>query len=93
MKPFDVLPLDAEDDGEVIDFSLVHADDAWIEDLGSVEGPDPWVIRRDELAEVLLSWRRDVDAVPIPDLMSQKQAVAVVEAAGAAWVAQQMGCA
>lgn len=73
----------------LIDFSLVHADDAWLKTLGSVEGPDPWVIRRDELARVLLAWRRDVDAEPIGGLIEQDEAVAVVQEAATAWAARR----
>lgn len=45
------------------DFALVHADDALLDALGAaVVMVDP----SDDLALLLLAWRQDVDAEPIP---------------------------
>lgn len=67
---------------EAIDFSLVHADDAFLDALGSARPrvPEP---RGDDdrLAELLLSWRRDVDSEPIGELVDGKLAVMTVNAA------------
>lgn len=69
------------DPADQIDFSLVHADDAFLDALGAAE-PDPTgEFADDRLAELLLSWRRDVDAEPITDLVEPKLAVDTVQAA------------
>jgi hypothetical protein len=75
------MRLELDWDDESLDFSLVHADDALVDQLGSVEGPDPWVTRRDRLAQVLLVWRLDVDAEPIGDLTIAEMKRAREEAA------------
>lgn len=60
-----------------VDFLNVYADDEYLDDLGGVEEPEPL----DELAELLLSWRYAVDAVPIGELVETQLAVAIVWAA------------
>ncbi|MGH3864335.1 anti-sigma-D factor RsdA [Actinokineospora sp.] len=73
-------------DDDAIDFSLVHADDAFLDALGGAirgEVPDETSVRDDELAALLSSWRDDVDAEPIKELVDTKYAVATVIAAKA----------
>jgi hypothetical protein len=64
-----------------IDFSLVHADDEFLDALGSPDRSRDFA--DDRLAELLLSWRHDVDAEPIGELVEPKLAVATVRAARA----------
>ncbi|MBC6446282.1 anti-sigma-D factor RsdA [Actinokineospora xionganensis] len=81
----DASDLDSELD-DAIDFSLVHADDAFLDALGAAirgETPDETSVRDDELAALLSSWRDDVDAEPIRELVDTKYAVATVIAAKA----------
>lgn len=49
----------------VVDFAAVHADDAYLDELGSAEPVEP----TDALAALLLAWRSAVDAVPIPEVL------------------------
>jgi hypothetical protein len=71
------------DTEEAIDFSLVHADDEFLDALGAAQ-PDPdGTFADDRLAALLLSWRHDVDAEPIRNLVEPKLAVATVRAARA----------
>ncbi|WP_436492327.1 anti-sigma-D factor RsdA [Actinokineospora sp. HUAS TT18] len=77
-------PSDLDDDA--VDFSRVHADDAFLDALGAaVRGES--AVRPDsqdaELAALLSSWRDDVDAAPIGELVDTKYAVATVFAAKA----------
>lgn len=77
-------PSDLDDDA--IDISLVHADDAFLDALGAAirgEIPDENSVRDDELAALLSSWRDDVDAEPIKELVDAKYAVATVISARA----------
>jgi hypothetical protein len=68
-------------DDEAIDFSRVHADDAFLDALGATK-PDPdGTFADDRLAKLLLAWRNDVDSEPITDLVDPKLAVATVRAA------------
>lgn len=59
---------------EFVDFSLVHADDAYLDDIGGAEPDEPI----DELAALLLSWRTTVDAEPIHELVETQLAIAIV---------------
>lgn len=82
--PFGLDPSDLDDDA--IDFSLVHADDAFLDALGAAirgETPVESDVRDDELAALLSSWRDDVDAEPIKELVDTKYAVATVISARA----------
>lgn len=63
-----------------IDFSKVHADDAFLDALGAAR-PDEDGFADDKLAALLLSWRHDVDEEPIHELVDPKLAVATVQAA------------
>lgn len=61
------------------DLALVHADDEYLDllgglDLDSDDSPD-------ELASLLMAWRKDVDAEPIGELVDEKLAVVTVQAA------------
>lgn len=75
--------LDAPDQfDDAIDFSLVHADDAFLDALGAAHAERNGSFADDRLAELLLAWRNDVDAEPITeDLVDPKLAVATVQAA------------
>jgi hypothetical protein len=74
---------DQADLDEAIDFSLVHADDAFLDALGAAEPDQAGAYADDRLAALLLSWRDDVDAEPITNLVEPKLAVATVRAARA----------
>jgi hypothetical protein len=74
---------DQLDSNGAVDFSLVHADDEFLDALGAAQ-PDPdGTFADDRLAALLLSWRHDVDAEPIGNLVEPKLAVATVQAARA----------
>ncbi|WP_424189747.1 anti-sigma-D factor RsdA [Actinokineospora sp. G85] len=72
-------PDDFTDDDSAVDISLVHADDAFLDALGSalregdgdLEGTE---FADDELAALLSSWRAEVDAEPIGELVDTRQA-------------------
>jgi hypothetical protein len=62
------------------DLSLVHADDEYLDLLGGgnlddIDAPD------DQLSALLMSWRRDVEAEPIGELIDEKLATVTVQAA------------
>ena len=68
------------------DFSLVHADDGLLDQLGRAAEPDrdlqPVDFEPDDrVAAMLLAWRLDVDAVPIGGLIERDEAVDVVRRA------------
>ncbi|GGM58650.1 hypothetical protein GCM10012275_32280 [Longimycelium tulufanense] len=80
-------PMDLDDtlieSGAPTDLSALQADDALLDMLG---GTDPALTGRlaeQELSALLLSWRRDVDAEPIDELVDTDTALAVVAAARA----------
>ncbi|WP_197523488.1 anti-sigma-D factor RsdA [Actinokineospora pegani] len=72
-------PDDFTDDDSAVDISLVHADDAFLDALGSalregdgdLEGTE---FADDELAALLSSWRAEVDGEPIGELVDTRQA-------------------
>jgi hypothetical protein len=66
---------------DVIDFSLVHADDAFLDALGGARPDKHGEFADDKLAELLLSWRHDVDSEPMHELVDPKLAVMTVHAA------------
>lgn len=78
-------------DDEAIDLALVHADDEYLDLLGGarLEGRDEGLgdlgdlgeFGDEQLTELLMSWRRDVDAEPIDDLVDPKLATVTVQAA------------
>lgn len=77
--------FDENTDTEAIDLALVHADDEYLDLLGGArlrDEDDPLGEFGDEhLTELLMSWRRDVDAEPINDLVDTKFATVTVQAA------------
>jgi hypothetical protein len=69
---------------EAIDLALVHADDEYLDllagaNLGDREFGDEF--GDDQLSELLMSWRRDVDAEPVDELVDTKLATVTVHAA------------
>lgn len=72
-------------DDEAIDLALVHADDEYLDRLSGATLGDPGgfvdAFADDQLTELLMSWRRDVDAEPIEDLVDTKLATVTVHAA------------
>jgi hypothetical protein len=74
---------DLED--EAIDLALVHADDEYLDLLSgaNLEDRDGALgdFGDDHLTELLMSWRRDVDAEPIGELVDTKLATVTVHAA------------
>lgn len=72
-------------DDEAIDLALVHADDEYLDLLGGAKLDDRDGILGDfgdeQLTELLMTWRRDVDAEPISDLVDPKLATVTVHAA------------
>lgn len=64
-----------------VDLSAAHADDAL---LDAISGSDPMIA--DELGEaelnaLLVSWRRDVDSEPLPELVDADTAISTIRAA------------
>jgi hypothetical protein len=74
-----------EFDDEAIDLALVHADDEYLDLLGGAVLDDgdrfPGEFGDEQLTELLMSWRRDVDAEPIDDLVDTKLATVTVQTA------------
>lgn len=70
-----------------VDFSLVHADDEYLDALGAGR-PDADRFGGDEIAALLLAWRDAVDAEPIHQLVALDLAVATLRAA-----MRRQGCA
>jgi Anti-sigma-D factor RsdA to sigma factor binding region len=75
---------DIEDDDEPVDLVALQADDELINALasglsvsGGGSGPDT----DDTVAAILASWKAEVDAEPIPDLVDLDTAVATLQAA------------
>lgn len=74
---------------EAIDLALVHADDEYLDLLSGADllGDEPHPgdfgggFADDQLTQLLMSWRRDVDAEPIVDLVDPKLATVTVHAA------------
>ncbi len=69
--------LDASD----YDLSLVHSDDEYLDFLSNADLDDPYGAPDDQLSELLLSWRRDIDSEPIGDLIDDQLATVTVQAA------------
>jgi len=74
-------PEFADFDDEAIDLALVHADDEYLDLLAGVDIDDRDDFAGDHLSELLMSWRRDVDAEPITELVDTKLATVTVHAA------------
>lgn len=85
--------FDEYTDTEAIDLALVHADDEYLDLLGGTrldthpDGAHPdehaslGEFGDERLTELLLSWRRDVDAEPMGELVDTKLATVTVYAA------------
>ncbi|MFI7678860.1 hypothetical protein [Actinophytocola sp. NPDC049390] len=77
--------FDENTDTEAIDLALVHADDEYLDLLNGVhldDADDPFGEFGDEqLTELLMSWRRDVDSEPVGELVDTKLATVTVQAA------------
>jgi hypothetical protein len=56
-----------------LDTARLHADDAFLNRLSNADAGFPG--GDSELTSLLMSWRRDVDAVPMPELVSTDEAV------------------
>ncbi|HEV7649978.1 MAG TPA: hypothetical protein VGP26_17660 [Actinophytocola sp.] len=70
-----------QDDTSEFDLSLVHADDEYLDLLGGANLDEPAGVPADQLSELLLSWRRDVETEPIGDLVDDQLAAVTVQAA------------
>jgi hypothetical protein len=70
-------------DDDAVDLARVHADDEFLTMVGAAEPDLADELANDELAALLLSWRREVDGAPIAELVDAKLAVATVHAARA----------
>lgn len=73
-------------DDEAIDLALVHADDEYLDLLGTGKLEDREALLGDSLADdqltaLLMSWRRDVETEPIGDIVDAKLASVTVHAA------------
>lgn len=72
-------------DDEAIDLALVHSDDEYLDLLNGARLEDRddefGGFGDDQLTALLMSWRRDVDAEPIGDLVDSKLATVTVHAA------------
>jgi hypothetical protein len=71
-------------DDEAIDLALVHADDEYLDMLSGArleDDPTGASFDDDHLTQLLMSWRRDVDAEPIDELVDAKLASVTVNAA------------
>lgn len=68
-------------DDEAIDLALVHADDEFLDLLAGADIDERDNFAGDQLTELLMSWRRDVDAEPITELVDTKLATVTVHAA------------
>lgn len=77
--PRDDRPPEAET--SEFDLSLVHADDEYLDLLANADLDDPFGVPDDQLSELLMSWRRDVETEPIGDLVDEKLATVTVQAA------------
>lgn len=78
-------PEFAELEDEAIDLALVHADDEYLDRLAEANLKDQDDLfggfGDDHLTELLMTWRRDVDAEPIDELVDTKLATVTVHAA------------
>ncbi|QQQ75890.1 hypothetical protein IOD16_33310 [Saccharothrix sp. 6-C] len=63
------------------DLAGIRADDALLDVLGGRDGDQPDSLVDDELNELLLAWRREVDRPPMGELVDTDTAVATIAAA------------
>jgi hypothetical protein len=70
-------------DDEAIDLALVHADDEYLDMLSGTNLDDGPLdeFGDDQLSRLLMSWRQDVDAEPMDELVDTKLATVTVHAA------------
>lgn len=66
----------ADPDGRPVDLAAVQSDDALLDMIGA--GHVAHSFTDASLAAVLVAWRRDVDAEPIPVLVGTDMAVALI---------------
>jgi hypothetical protein len=66
---------------EAAEFTAVQVDDALLDALGGADAELTGSLADQELNELLLAWRRDVDGEPIPDLVDADAAASAVAAA------------
>ncbi|MGJ7905433.1 hypothetical protein ACOQFL_03010 [Actinopolyspora sp. H202] len=71
---------DAETDEEPVDLARLRADDELLDMLGQSGGPSGSAGAGADVEELLLAWRRDVDATPMGELVDVERAAAAVEA-------------
>jgi hypothetical protein len=80
-----IEPEFADFEDEAIDLALVHSDDEYLDLLSGARLEDQddefGGFGDDQLTALLMSWRRDVDAEPIGDLVDTKLATVTVHAA------------
>ncbi|WP_317494718.1 anti-sigma-D factor RsdA [Haloechinothrix sp. LS1_15] len=69
---------------ELDDIAQVHADDALLDALGGADPSESDQLGEAELNALLLSWRREVDSQPVPELVDSDTAVRTVAAANLA---------
>lgn len=62
------------------DLSALQVDDAMLDALGGADAEVTGAIDDQELKELLLAWRRDVDGAPIPELVDTDTAVTTIAA-------------
>jgi hypothetical protein len=75
----DDRPIEA--DNSEFDLSLVHADDEYLDMLAGADLDEPGGVPDDQLSELLMSWRREVETEPIGDLVDDQLATVTVQAA------------
>ncbi|MGH3878188.1 MAG: anti-sigma-D factor RsdA [Actinophytocola sp.] len=68
-------------DTSEFDLSHVHSDDEYLDLLSGANLDDPGDVPGDQLSELLMSWRRDIETEPIEDLVDEKLAAVTVQAA------------
>lgn len=71
---------EANTNHEAAEFTAVQVDDALLDALGGTDAELTGSLADQELNELLLAWRRDVDAEPIPELIDTDSAVTTIAA-------------
>ncbi|SFD63745.1 hypothetical protein SAMN04487819_101467 [Actinopolyspora alba] len=70
----------AEEDAEPVDLARLRADDELLDMLGQSGGHSGSADAETDVEDLLLAWRRDVDATPIGELVDVDRAAAAVAA-------------
>ncbi len=78
----DDLPADEGLADGPIDLSAVQADEALLEALRSGDTGTESTLTDSQVTDLLVAWRRDIDAEPIPELVDVDTALQVVTSAG-----------